>query len=220
MTPPTSLASVAVVDYGAGNLRSVAKALASSGLRVDVTGDPSGLARADAVVLPGVGAFRDAAETLRAKRLDEALRDGIERGQPYLGICLGLQLLFDTSTEHGESAGFGTLPGRVERFPERGADGKRLRVPHIGWNEVRYRKTDRSHPMLESLPERDVYYFVHAYRPIPADPRCILGEADYGGPFAAVAGRGSLFAVQFHPEKSQNAGRRLLDAFAHWIAQC
>ncbi len=217
MTPPPLDAPVAVVDYGAGNLRSVAKALERSRLRVDVTGDPSALARAAAVVLPGVGAFRDAAETLRAKRLDEALREGIERGQPYLGICLGLQLLFDESTEHGVSKGFSVLPGRVERFPERGPEGERLRVPHIGWNEVRYRG---AHPMLESLPERDVYYFVHAYRAIPADPSSVLGEADYGGPFAAAAGRGSLFAIQFHPEKSQNAGRRLLDAFAGWVAQC
>ena len=217
MTPPPLDAPVAVVDYGAGNLRSVAKALERSRLRVDVTGDPAALARAAAVVLPGVGAFRDAAKTLRAKRLDEALREGIERGQPYLGICLGLQLLFDESTEHGVSKGFSVLRGRVERFAERGPDGERLRVPHIGWNEVRYRG---SHPMLESLPERDIYYFVHAYRPIPSEPSAVLGEAYYGGPFAAAVGRGSLFAIQFHPEKSQNAGRRLLDAFAAWIDQC
>jgi glutamine amidotransferase len=108
----------------------------------------------------------------------------------------------------------------VERFPARGAGGEVLRVPHIGWNEVRYRRSGESHPMLAALPERDVYYFVHAYRPVPSDPSCVLGVAEYGGSFAAAAGRGSLFAVQFHPEKSQNAGRRLLDAFAAWIAQC
>lgn len=217
MTPPALRASVAVVDYGSGNLRSVAKALERSGLCVEVTGDAAALARAAAVVLPGVGAFRDAAESLRAKRLDGAIREGIDRGQPYLGICLGLQLLFDESNEHGVSKGFGVLAGRVDRFPDRNVDGSVLRVPHIGWNEVRYRG---SHPMLAALPDRDTYYFVHAYYPIPSDPSCVLGEAVYGGPFAAVAGRGSLFAVQFHPEKSQNAGRRLLDAFAAWVAQC
>jgi glutamine amidotransferase len=223
VSPRPRLATAAVVDYGAGNLRSVAKALERSGLRVQVTSDPANLARADAVVLPGVGAFRDAAETLRAKGLDEALRKGIDRGQPYLGICLGLQLLFDESSEHGKSAGFGLLPGRVERFPERGPAGEVLRVPHIGWNEVEYRHPSPggpSHPMLEALPERDTYYFVHAYRPVPSDPGCALGEAVYGEAFTAAAGQGSLFAVQFHPEKSQNAGRRLLDAFAAWVTQC
>ena len=217
MTPFATPPTVAVVDYGAGNLRSVAKSLERSGMRPDVSGDPAALARADAVVLPGVGAFRDAADTLRAKRLDEAIRVGIDRGQPYLGICLGLQLLFEESTEHGVSPGFAILPGRVERFAETAAEGRALRVPHIGWNEVRYAG---DHPMLERLPERDTYYFVHAYHAVAAAGSCVLGRAEYGAPFVAAAGQGSLFAVQFHPEKSQNAGRRLLDAFAAWIATC
>lgn len=217
MTPPTPPATVAVVDYGAGNLRSVAKSLERSGMRPDVSGDPAALARADAVVLPGVGAFRDAAEILRAKGLDDAIRRGVDRGQPYLGICLGLQLLFDESTEHGISRGFGLLPGRVERFAAHTSGGAPLRVPHIGWNEVRY---EGRHPMLDSMPERDTYYFVHAYHAVAADSSCVLGRAEYGSPFVAAAGKGSLFAVQFHPEKSQNAGRRLLDAFARWIAAC
>jgi glutamine amidotransferase len=186
-------------------------------MRAEVTGDAAALGRCDAVVLPGVGAFGDAATTLRAKRLDEAVRRGIDSGRPYLGICLGLQLLFEASDEHGVHAGFGILRGSVSRFPERDPSGKPLRVPHIGWNEVRYRG---SHAMLEVLPERDAYYFVHAYRAVPREPEFVVGVAEYGDEFAAAVARGSLFAVQFHPEKSQVAGRRLLDAFRNWIALC
>ncbi len=206
-----------MVDYGSGNLRSVAKALERSGMRAEVTGDPAALRRCDAVVLPGVGAFRDAATTLRAKRLDEAVRRGIEEGQPYLGICLGLQLLFDESDEHGTHAGFGILRGRVTRFPERDVRENRVRVPHIGWNEVLYQG---DHPMLEALPERDTYYFVHSYRAEPRMPEVVVGIAEYGGDFAAAVARERLFAVQFHPEKSQTAGKRLLDAFGAWIQGC
>ncbi|MAE94348.1 MAG: imidazole glycerol phosphate synthase subunit HisH [Planctomycetota bacterium] len=209
---------VAVVDYGAGNLRSVAKALERSGLRAEVAGDAAGMAAADAVVLPGVGAFADAMQSLQAKGLDDAVRRGIESGRPYLGLCLGLQLLFDASEEHGENAGFGLLPGRVQRFPERAADESALRVPHIGWNEVCF---EGSHPMLEGLPERDVYYFVHSFHPVPADPAQRVGATEYGGrTFCSAAASGSAFAVQFHPEKSQSSGRRLLDAFARWIDAC
>jgi glutamine amidotransferase len=208
---------VAVVDYGAGNLRSVAKALARSGLAPEVTGDPAALLRADAVVLPGVGAFAEAARNLRAKGLDEAVREFIGSGRPYLGLCLGLQLLFEESDEHGRTPGLGLLPGRVERFPERDAGGRALRVPHIGWNRVAWRG---EHPLLRELPEADFYYFVHGYRALPARAADGVGWVDYGGEFAAAVARGNLFAVQFHPEKSQGAGRRLLDAFARWVAAC
>ncbi len=215
---PASSPRVAVVDYGAGNLRSVAKALSRSGLRAEVCGDAVGLRNADAAVLPGVGAFADAAASLRAKGLDDAVREGIEAGRPYLGLCLGLQLLFESSSEHGENPGFGLLAGRVDRFPDVDADGGLLRVPHIGWNEVRF---SGQHPMIEALPDRDTYYFVHGYRAEPADREDQVGVCEYGGmPFTAAAAKGSAFAVQFHPEKSQNAGRRLLDAFARWIDAC
>jgi len=209
-TPP----HVAVVDYGSGNLRSVAKALERSGLRVEVTGDAGALARADAVVLPGVGAFADAMASLRAKGLDEAVVRSVEAGRPYLGLCLGLQVLFEESEEHGTNRGLGLLPGRVERFPEQDAEGRPLRVPHIGWNEVRFAG---GHPLLAKLPERDFFYFVHAYRPVPARPEDVVGVTDYGAPFAAAAARENVFAVQFHPEKSQGSGKRLLDAFASWV---
>jgi glutamine amidotransferase len=206
---------IAVVDYGAGNLRSVAKALARSGLEPEVTGDPVAVRRADSVVLPGVGAFADAVTSLRAKGLDDAVRESIEAGRPYLGLCLGLQVLFEESDEHGRNPGLGLLPGRVERFPDQDAGGARLRVPHIGWNQVRFRG---SHPVLEALPQEDYYYFVHAYRAVPAGDEYTVGRVDYGGEFAAAVARDNMFAVQFHPEKSQSSGKRLLDAYASWVA--
>jgi glutamine amidotransferase len=207
---------VALVDYGAGNLRSVAKALERSGLAVDVVEDAAAVARADAVVLPGVGAFAAAAANLRAKGLDAAVRRALDAGRPYLGLCLGLQLLFEDSDEHGLTAGLGRLGGHVRRFPE-AWQGQPLRVPHIGWNEVRWQG---EHPMTRALPASDVYYFVHAYRAEPGDASVLAGRCDYGGAFAAAVARGNVFAVQFHPEKSQAAGKRLLDAFAGWVRAC
>ncbi len=213
----TSSPRIAVVDYGAGNLRSVAKALARSGLVPEVTSDRAALARADGVVLPGVGAFADAVGSLAAAGLDCALRDSIEAGRPYLGICLGLQVLFDESDEHGRTDGLGLLAGRVERFPDCDAEGRLLRVPHIGWNRVAFRG---SHPMLKGMPAEDCYYFVHSFRAVPAQPEVAAGRADYGGEFAAAVATDRLFAVQFHPEKSQAAGKRLLDAYAAWVRTC
>jgi glutamine amidotransferase len=210
---------VALVDYGAGNLRSVAKALERSGLAVDVTSDPAALRRADGVVLPGVGAFADARASLAAKGLDDAVLAAIAAGRPYLGLCLGLQLLYEEADEHGVTPGLALLRGRVERFPDRRPDGGRLLVPHIGWNEVRW-VCDAGHPMLAALPERDHYYFVHSYRAVPADAGTVVGWTDYGGAFAAAVAKERIFAVQFHPEKSQAAGKRLLDAFAQWVAGC
>ena len=208
---------IAVVDYGAGNLRSVSKALERSGLEPEVTGKPAALRRADGVVLPGVGAFAEAVKNLRSAGLDEALRDSIESGTPYLGLCLGLQVLFDESDEHGLNAGLGLLPGRVELFGRRDRDGSALRVPHIGWNRVRF---SGSHPMLEHMPQEDDFYFVHSYKAIPTTAADVVGRVDYGGDFAAAVARPSLFAVQFHPEKSQSAGKRLLDSYAAWVATC
>ncbi len=207
---------IAVVDYGAGNLRSVANALTRSGMDPVVTPEPSVVGRCAGVVLPGVGAFADAARCMHASGLDDAVAEALAAGRPYLGLCFGLQLLFDEGDEHGVTKGFGLLKGRVERFPERDVDGSRLRVPHIGWNEVRF---SGSHPMLEHLPQHDIYYFVHSYRPVPADPSVVVGRTDYGGEFASAVARDGLFAVQFHPEKSQEAGRRLLDAYRRWVCE-
>ncbi len=208
---------IAVVDYGAGNLRSVSKALLRSGLDALVTADPEALAETDAVVLPGVGAFADAITELRRRGLDEAVRDSIAAGRPYLGLCLGLQVLFESCDEHGLHDGLGLLEGHVRRFPDRGEQGERLLVPHIGWNTVRFAG---DHPMCARLPEEDCFYFVHSYRAEPAVAKHVVGRADYGGDFAAAVARDNVFAVQFHPEKSQLSGKRLLDAFAGWVASC
>jgi glutamine amidotransferase len=214
MPPPPR---IAVLDLGTGNLRSVAKALEGVGLDPRVTADPDELRGASGVVLPGVGNFNAAAADLRAKGLDQALLELRGEGRPYLGICLGLQLLFEESEEHGGSAGLGWFPGRVERFPEVDSSGKALRVPHIGWNQVTW---SGRHPMLEGLPEREHYYFVHAYRARPEEGSCIVGHTDYGGPFAAAVAEERVFAVQFHPEKSQRAGLALLRAYAAWVSSC
>lgn len=212
---------IALVDYGAGNLRSVAKALERSALVPVVTADPKVVLAADGVLLPGVGAFRDAVCSLEDAGLADAIRRVTDHGRPYLGICFGLQLLFEEGEEHGRTKGLGVFRGKVTRFPaevkdpaDPGAPPRPLRVPHIGWNEVRYAG---DHPMLEKLPARDVYYFVHSYRPEPVDREIVVGEADYGGPFTAAVARDNVFAIQFHPEKSQLAGKRLLDAYRHWL---
>jgi len=206
---------IALVDYGAGNLRSVAKALERSGMEPVVTGDPAVVRALDGVLLPGVGAFRDAVTALEKAGLVDAIREVTQhRARPYLGLCFGLQLLFDEGEEHGLTPGFGIFHGRVTRFPDVDEQGRALRVPHIGWNEVRF---SGDHPMLAALPERDVYYFVHSYRPVPEDPSIIVGRTDYGGEFASAVARDNIFAVQFHPEKSQSAGKRLLDAYRAWL---
>ncbi len=208
---------IALVDYGAGNLRSVAKALERSQLEAVVTADPRVVLSADGVLLPGVGAFRNAVEALEKAGLADAIRTVTDHGRPYLGICFGLQLLFEEGEEHGITAGLGRLGGRVTRFPESDSNGKPLLVPHIGWNEVCF---EGDHPMIESLPAKEVYYFVHSYRPVPTDPGIIAGRTDYGGSFAAAVAKDNIFAVQFHPEKSQSAGKRLLDAYRSWLEGC
>lgn len=212
-TPPP----IAVLDAGTGNLRSVVRALERAGLAPEITADPERLPAVAGVVLPGVGNFAHAAASLRAKGLDEALRQILTDGPPYLGICLGLQLLFEESDEHGRSPGLGWLPGRVERFSERGADGRPRRVPHIGWNGVRF---EGRHPVLEGLALEGCYYFVHAYRAVPAREDCVVGRTDYGETFASAVAGERLFAVQFHPEKSQRAGLELLEAWAGWVKRC
>ncbi len=212
----TTAPRIAVVDFGAGNLMSVKKALVRSGLEAFVTSDAATVRGADGVVLPGVGAFADAAMHLRERGLDDAVKELILAGRPYLGLCLGLQVLFDESDEHGVTAGLGVIPGRVERFPDKDETGALLRVPHIGWNTVQY---EGQHPMLERLPKEDCYYFVHSYRVVPKDPTVAVGRVDYGGIFTAAIASKGMFAVQFHPEKSQGAGKRVLDAFAAWISE-
>lgn len=197
---------IIVVDYGMGNLRSVAKALEHLGASVRVTDDPAQVARAEKLVLPGVGAFDAAMEELRSRRLVEPLTAAIRRGVPYLGICLGLQLLFEES-EEGQSQGLGILEGRVRRF----APTAQLKIPHMGWNQVS--RSRNGCPLLREIPEGSFFYFVHSYYAQPADRSLVALEADYGLRFAAMVWRNTLFATQFHPEKSQALGLQLLRNF-------
>ena len=198
---------IAIVDYQMGNLRSVQKGFEKVGFEAEIVSDPERLLKADKVVLPGVGAFRDAIGELRRRELVEPLREIIRSGKPFLGICLGLQLLFDVSFEDGEYEGLKILPGKVVRFqlPET------FKVPHMGWNQVQVR---RRAPILQDLADGTYFYFVHSYYVVPAQPEVIALEADYGSPFCAMVWRDNLFATQFHPEKSQAAGLKLLQHFA------
>jgi glutamine amidotransferase len=182
-----------------------------------VTADPAEVSGADAVVLPGVGAFADAVARLKSTGLDDGIREALAAGRPYMGLCLGLQVLFDEGDEHGCTPGLGLLPGRVERFPSQTPDGDPLRVPHIGWNLVKF---SGDHPMISKLPAEDTFYFVHSYRAVPGCESDVVGHVEYGEQFAAAFARAGIFALQFHPEKSQSAGHRMLDAFASWVSEC
>ena len=207
---------VVIVDYGMGNLRSVSKALESLGAAVRVSSSPDDVAKAEKLILPGVGAFPAAMRELAARNLVEPIKEAIGRGVPYLGICLGLQLLFDESEEGEGANGLGIFPGRVRRFSSNGAAP--LKIPHMGWNQVTGHQTsDIRHqhtcPLLKGIPEGSFVYFVHSYYADPADRSVVTLEADYGGPFAAMVWRGNLYATQFHPEKSQSIGLQLLKNF-------
>lgn len=198
---------IAIIDYGMGNLRSVQKALEAVGQDAVVASDPDRIRGASKVILPGVGAFADAIAELRRTGLGEAFVEAVRAGKPCLGVCLGLQLLFDVSEEDGEHRGLGLLPGRVVRFaPEPG-----LKVPHMGWNALRARKPS---PLLEGLEPDPSVYFVHSYYARPDDPRDVIAEANYPRPFAAMVGRDNLTAAQFHPEKSQRVGLAMYANFA------
>jgi glutamine amidotransferase len=206
---------IVVIDYGMGNLRSVSKALESLGASVRVSGDPAEVSRADKVILPGVGAFPAAMRELSARGLVEPVKAAIAKGTPYLGICLGLQLLFEESEEGAGAAGLGVLRGRVRRFHTNGAG---LKVPHMGWNQVTRRQKAEGRrqngcPLLRDIPEGSFVYFVHSYYADPAEPAVTALTTDYGGPFASMVWRENLYATQFHPEKSQAVGLKLLENF-------
>jgi imidazole glycerol-phosphate synthase subunit HisH len=198
---------IAIIDYGMGNLRSVQKALQAVGHGADVTCDPEKVRQADRVILPGVGAFADAASELRRTGLGEAFRDAVQAGKPCLGVCLGLQLLFDISEEDGLHEGLGLLPGRVVRFTP--APG--LKIPHMGWNRLRVL---RPAPLLEGVETGPFVYFVHSYHARPDRAEDIAAESDHNGPFTAMVWRDNLMACQFHPEKSQRAGLAMYAKFA------
>jgi glutamine amidotransferase len=198
---------IAIIDYGMGNLRSVQKGFEKVGHQAVVTSDPAQLSAADKVVLPGVGAFEDAMTELRSRGLVEPILASIDAGKPFLGICLGLQLLFDVGYENGRHQGLGVLPGKVVRLhlpPE-------YAVPHIGWNQLSIR---RRGPLLEEIAEGTYVYFVHSYYVVPEEAGVIAAETDYGGPFCSMIWRDNVVATQFHPEKSQSDGLRMLKNFA------
>ncbi|MEN9984971.1 MAG: hypothetical protein RI925_473 [Pseudomonadota bacterium] len=211
--------TIAVVDYGMGNLRSVTKALehvAQGRAEVALTQDPEVVRRADKVVFPGQGAMKDCMAELIASGLKEAVIDAAA-SKPFFGVCVGAQLLLDHS-EEGDTAALGIYPGLVKRFPDGQLDaqGARLKVPHMGWNEVW--QTVR-HPLFAGVADGSRFYFVHSYYMAPADPGLSLGYAEYPFAFSAILGRDNVFATQFHPEKSAAAGLKLLDNFIGWDGQ-
>jgi imidazole glycerol-phosphate synthase subunit HisH len=198
---------IVIVDYGMANLRSVQKAFEKVGHAAEVSGDPNRVAEADKVVLPGVGAFRDAIARLREAGLAAPLAEHVRAGKPFLGVCLGLQLLFTTSYEDGVHAGLDLFPGEVVRFP----DVPGLKVPHMGWNQLRVR---RRAPALADMPDESAVYFVHSYHVVPRDPGLVATETDYPTPFTSSVWADNVFATQFHPEKSQRVGLAMLRTFA------
>jgi glutamine amidotransferase len=201
------MSRIAIVDYQMGNLRSVQKALERVGHAAIITSDARELAAAEKVILPGVGAFGDAMAELQRRDLVQPIRDAIAAGKPFLGICLGLQLLFDVGYEGGEFAGLGVLRGKVVRFEL----PQEYKVPHMGWNRGTIRKRA---PILDGIADGTYFYFVHSYYVVPEDPDLVCIEAEYGHPFCAAVWRDNLFATQFHPEKSQAEGLKVLANFA------
>jgi glutamine amidotransferase len=214
--PPNG--AIGVVDYGMGNLRSVSKALESLGFRNVVSGDAGELSRCRGIVFPGVGAFRDCIGNVARQGLLPFLREYLASGRPFLGICVGMQLLFAESEEFGRHEGIGFFPGKVVRFPAdmRMPGGQALKVPHMGWNGV---EILAEHPVLRGIPSGTYFYFVHSYYAAPENPADTACRTTYGVPFAAAVARGNRIAVQFHPEKSQAAGLRLLGNFGRLCAQ-
>jgi len=210
---------VAVIDYGMGNLHSVAKALehVGRGIKVSITADPAVLRAADRLVFPGVGAMRDCMGEIKRLCIDEILREQVKL-KPVLAICVGMQALMQSSDENGGVACIGLFAGKVQRFADTLQDvsGQALKVPHMGWNRVRQ---SRPHDMWKGIADNDRFYFVHSYFAVPDAPADTVGSADYPAPFCAAMSRKNIFAVQFHPEKSQRNGLLLLENFLGWDGQ-
>ena len=196
---------VAIIDYGVGNLRSVEKAFAATGCDAIVSGEESVLRAAGKLVLPGVGAFGACMRALSERGFDRLVRERVEAGTPVLGVCVGMQMLFEESDEFGATPGLGLLPGRVQRFTDE------LVVPHVGWNRVTQRQ---SHALFEDVANGAFFYFVHSYYCDPFDKSVVAGETEYGVSYASIVAKDNICGVQFHPEKSQDAGLQLLKNFA------
>lgn len=209
------MSSVAVIDYGMGNLHSISKALqhADSSVEVRITSDSAVIHDADRVVLPGVGAIRDCMKALQANGLDAVVRD-VAASKPFLGVCLGMQALLSDSEENDGVQCLNLIPGHVRRFsPElTNSDGSPLKIPHMGWNRVK----QQAHPLWQDIPQNSRFYFVHSYYATVNDPRHSLATSDYPQPFTCAVAKDRIFAVQFHPEKSQSVGLQLLKNFLHW----
>lgn len=189
--------NIVIIDYGAGNLRSVARAVVHAGFEPNVTADPYEVAAADAVIMPGVGAAADTMRNLREHKMVDPVREYIASGRPFFGVCMGQQALLSVSEEGGEHECLGIIEGRVRRLP----GGQK--VPHMGWNNVHQAA---EHPIFDGIPDDSYFYFVHSYVPEPVDPDVVIGETDYGGTFASVLARDNIVATQFHPEKSGDMG--------------
>lgn len=203
---------IGIIDYEMGNLRSVQKALEAVGAEVEIITTPAEIERCSKLVLPGVGAFRDAARTLRDRQLIRPILDFIKSGRPFLGICLGLQLLFDVSYEDGQHTGLGVITGKVVPFdfsPAPATD--KLKVPHMGWNQIYWEKDI---PLLNGVPQGAYVYFVHSYYVVPISTKTFRAVSEYGVKFTAMVHQGNVFATQFHPEKSQKIGLKILENFA------
>jgi len=212
---------ILIIDYGMGNLRSVEKAFQKLGFPVKVSSRKTEIEEADGIILPGVGAFGDCIRNLKQLDLIEPLKEFIQAGKPYLGICLGYQILFEESEEFGRSKGLGIFQGKVIKFSEQmpdpdAAPGALLKVPHMGWNQIEKKK---NHPALEGMESGSSFYFVHSYYPAPKDKSLVATETEYGIKFASSIAQGNLFACQFHPEKSQANGLALLNNFGKMVSK-
>ena len=214
---------IAIIDYGMGNLRSVEKGFLKVGVDVMVTNKPDVVKKADAVVLPGVGAFKDCMRELTNLELIDAVVDSIKQGKPYLGICLGLQVLFSESVEFGRCGGLDVLKGKVVRFDFRdqklstlNSQLSTLKVPHMGWNEINIQKDN---PLFKGIPNKSYFYFVHSFYVVPEDKTIISSTTDYGIEFTSAVRKDNIFAVQFHPEKSQAAGLQVLKNFGDIVRE-
>lgn len=199
---------IGIVDYGRGNLRSVEKALAKLGFEAVIMESPAEAGCVKGIILPGVGAFADAMSALKQRNWIDPLKQAVCDGKPFLGICLGMQLLFEIGEEHGEHEGLGFLPGRVVKFPAG------LKVPHMGWNNLNVRVPNR---LFDGIPEDAYFYFVHSYYVQPDSDECVAATSDYGLAFPAVVGTGHIWGAQFHPEKSSPWGLVMLNNFGKWV---
>lgn len=213
------MSSVVVIDYGMGNLHSIAKALqhADSGVEVRISADPQVIAQADRVVFPGVGAMRDCMHALHDTGLAEVIQQ-VAASKPLLGICLGMQALLTDSEEGGKTACLNLFPGHVRRFADNltDANGQRLKIPHMGWNQVQ----QLNHPLWRGIPQNSRFYFVHSYYAVPDKAEHTIATSEYPCPFTCAIARDNIFAVQFHPEKSQSVGLQLLQNFLSWDGSC